>query len=284
MSEPRFVIPDSEKGYQCQMILDSLSPAGVRLVTMRLKYPLIVHAEMCRHRCFSRSVASNRAIPTAKIIAMVEQDPFIPIYWGKNQAGMQAAEELTGCIRRSAESEWLAARDQAVKTAGLLSRMDLHKQIANRVLNPFQWVTEVITGTDWANFFALRCHPAAQPEIRKIAEMARQAYDSHTPHKVGVGEWHLPFVFGGEFDTLGIETLKRISTARVARTSYRTHEGRISSVVEDLALYERLVGSQPIHASPTEHVATPMISGRSSGNFRGWKQHRSEIENHTIQD
>ena len=284
-------IPEDQKGYQCEMILDSINPVGVRLTTMRLKYPLIVHAEMCRHRAFSRSVASNRAIPTEKIIAMVEQDPFIPIHWGKNQKGMQAEEELSPERRDLAIGTWLVYRDRAVDQARYMSEhLGVHKKIANRLLNPFQWVTEIVTATDWANFFALRCHPAAQPEIRQIAEMARDVYETSEPKPLLVGRWHLPLIRKGDhykgIDSHGlyIETLKKVSAARCARTSYRTHSGKISTVEEDLALYERLVGSDPKHASPTEHQAMALASQERIGNFRGWRQARYFIPNHTIED
>src|SRR5437660_8749012 len=110
-----YEVPEDEKGYRCEVVLDSINPAGVRLLTLRWKYPLMVHAEACRHRAFSRSVASNRAIPTPKIIAMVEQDPVIPIFWGRNQPGMQAEEELDADQRAAAVRGWRAALDDAEK-------------------------------------------------------------------------------------------------------------------------------------------------------------------------
>lgn len=279
------LIPAEQKGYQCEIIADSVNPAGVRLTTMRLKYPLIVHGEMTRHRCFSRSVASNRAIPTERIIAMVEQDPFVPIWWGRNQPGMQAEEELGDQEQTHALVGWLGARDAAVEHCRhLAGALQLHKQIANRLMMPFQWVTEVITGTDWANFFALRCHPAAQPEVRKIAEMMRDAYRSSSPDvDFHEGDWHLPFIWPEEELDL-LDVLKRVSAARCARTSYQTHEGKRSTIAEDLALFARLAGSEPVHASPTEHQAEAMMDGGYYANFRGWRQFRSQIPGETVRD
>jgi thymidylate synthase ThyX len=227
---------------------------------MRLKYPLIVHAEMCRHRCFSRSVASNRAIPTSKIVSMVQDDLFIPIYWGTNQPGMQAGKELDDASKKAARRRWRDAADAAVGHAEYLNALGVHKQIANRVLGPYQWVTEIITGTDYDNFYALRLDKGAQPEVRKIAEMMHATTQASEPETLNPGMWHIPFltpndkegILAGRINTFDA---LRISAARCARTSYRTHEGKISSFEEDIALYNRLMGQSPLHASPTEHQA-----------------------------
>jgi hypothetical protein len=286
----RIIIPEGEKGYQCEVLLDSVSPSGARLTTMRWKYPLMVHAEGCRHRCQSRAVGSSRAIPTARMIASVVQDCATPVFWGKNQKGMAAAEELTGWRRRLCEGLWRGASYGAVAATWSLTALGLHKQIANRPLTPFLYVTEVVTATDWANFFALRCHPAAQPEMRKIADLAHLLYLTSTPRTIRLHEWHLPFVTNEEAARLGLENAKKMSAARVARTSYRTHEGKRSTLEEDRTLYTRLVGAQPIHASPTEHLATPLphyakhLPHPYVGNLRGWQSHRYELEGHTITD
>jgi hypothetical protein len=63
-------------GYSAKVILDSVSPAGVRLTTAEVTFPRIVLAEFNTHRMLSRNSASSRAIPVEKRIAMVEADPF----------------------------------------------------------------------------------------------------------------------------------------------------------------------------------------------------------------
>jgi hypothetical protein len=184
--------------YSAKVVADSIGPSGVRLLSVLCVYPLMVHAEHLRHRSFGFSVASNRAIPTKLILRQVIDDPVVPVWFGKNQGGMSAREELTGWRRTVARRLWILARWPAVIFAWLLLRVGLHKQIANRILSPWQWVTVLVTGTEWENFFALRCHPDAQPEMRKAAEMIREAIDRSNPHPMNVGDWHLPFVSGSE--------------------------------------------------------------------------------------
>jgi hypothetical protein len=271
--------------YHAEILLDSLAPSGVRLTTMRVCYPLIIHAEFCRHRVISRSVSSNRAIPTLKIIDMVQTTPYIPEYWGKNKRGMQSDEELSEEEIVEARRLWLEARDQAVKYALSLSdpcRLGVHKQIVNRLLGPFQWVTEIISSTDWQNFFRLRCHSDAQLEIRKIAEMVRDLYNSSKPIVKYKGELHLPLIRDDEW-WMDKQLLCKISAARCARTSYVSNTTqKISTPEEDLKLFDRLMGGDIIHVSPTEHIATASDDPNlSSGNFRGWVQYRYNFPNHT---
>ena len=52
-----------------------------------------------------------------------------------------------------------------------------------------------------------------------------------------------------------VDDLIKVSVARCARVSYKTHDGTPTSVEADMALYERLLGSVPLHASPAEHQA-----------------------------
>ncbi len=143
--------------YKCEILADSLSPQGNRLTTFKVTYPRIIHAEMCRHRMMSRNTASSRAIPFEKMVKDVEEDPFIPIAWQKNHKGMQGSEYLTGLDRDQCEFEWLSARDGAVEQAQQLNMINTTKQLCNRLLEPFVWTTELISGTEWENFFSLRC-------------------------------------------------------------------------------------------------------------------------------
>ena len=267
--------------YHCEIVLDSISRVGCRLTTIKVRYPLLVHNEFLRHRCFSRSVSSNRSIPTKKIIEMVEEDPFIPIYWGKNQKGMQADEELSDTKIEEAKKLWLSSLNNAVNYARKLSdpnSLNLHKQIANRVLAPYQWVTEVITGTDWTNFFNLRCHKDAMPEIMKIALMIEEEYGENQPEWVEYNGWHLPFMMDDEAHLSEEEKIK-VSAARCARTSYVSNTtGRASTVEEDLKLYDRLMAGEPKHSSPLEHVAYALAEPKYVANFRGWHQYRKVVD------
>jgi hypothetical protein len=273
------------------------------IVTYELRYNRTFHDEFLAHRAFGRCAMSERATPVAEMLRQVRRDPALPIEWGANQRGMQAPEELKGFRRNLARKLYLWARWPALIIVWILARLGLAKQVANRLLTPWAHVRVVATITDPTNFFALRCHPAALPEMRRLAEamfVALQEYES--AGKVQIlkpGQWHLPYI---DFDTAdavavflaspsGIEwksklptemldnmncALCAVSSARCARVSVLKHDGTKPTVTEDLDLFGKLHGAQPMHASPMEHQATP--AGRNpnyeSGNLRGWEQFR----------
>jgi len=262
-------------GYNARVLLDSVSPSGVRLTTLEVTFPRFVLAEFNTHRSFSRSSASSRAVPSSKLIERVENDPVVPLEWGRNKAGMSASETLSVQEAEDALREWLRARDDALVHARKLLELKVHKQELNRILEPFLWHTVIVTATEWENFFELRCAPNAQPEIRQAALLMREAIAQSKPQTVVCGDWHTPLLQNDELD-LEVETRKRISAARCARVSYLTHDGR-REIAKDLELYERLKLDR--HLSPFEHVARPAADGAAHANFRGWVQMRAEVEN-----
>lgn len=280
-------------GYEAKVLADSVSPAGVRLATLLVTMPRIVLAEFNTHRALSRNSASSRAIPVEKRIAAVELDPFVPEAFGRNQKGMQAAEVLRDEEGERARARWLYACKSACRHARDLADMGVHKQLANRLIEPFLWHTVVVSATEWSNFFALRCHPDAQPEIRKAAELMREAMAASKPRPINFGEWHTPFVEPAEAHDLLVGGMNqrgvcKVSIGRSARVSYLTHDGQ-RAPEEDVKLADRLSASG--HMSPFEHVARPFDSRIDSperidvlgqpfvGNFKGWVQYRKGIPN-----
>jgi thymidylate synthase ThyX len=228
---------------------------------------------------FSRNASSSRAIPVATMIDQVLSAPAMPERWGLNSPGMQSKSECSPREELEARRLWVEASENAVSIARAMSALGLHKQVVNRVLEPFQYIHVVVTATEWANFFDLRCHPDAQPELRSLAESMRGAIGLSKPVAVGAGGWHLPYIQESERDSHSLECLKRASAARCARVSYLTHDGKSPCVEDDLRLYDRLAGSRPLHASPLEHQATPDTwAGRREANFRGWVQFRRYVE------
>ncbi|WP_010518030.1 FAD-dependent thymidylate synthase [Komagataeibacter oboediens] len=268
-------------------ILASVDAAGKRIDTLLLRYPRFIHAEFMTHRQFSRNASSSRAIPVERLIEDVERDAAMPVFWGKNQKGMQAREELQEINRIEATVRWIRACEDAVFNARLMADTRAHKQIVNRILEPFAHINVVVTSTEWDNFFALRDHDDAQPEIRELARAMKIAMMSAPVQFLDLGQWHLPFVSLEEIcehqdlmDPTG--NLRTVSSARCARTSYLTHDGRKSTLSEDVALGERLTRSRPFHASPFEQQATPYVPGfhdeTDQRNFRGWAQNRALME------
>lgn len=261
-----------------KIIEDSVSAAGIRITTMSLVYPRFIHAEFMTHRIFSRNASSSRAEPVLKHIERIEKEPAMPIYWGSNQPGMQAGDEVADI--EYAKALWSVAKDHAVKMARKLHDQGLHKQIVNRVLEPFSHINVVVTSTEWENFFNLRCHKDAQPEIKDLADKMRLEKARSAPRMVEVGNWHLPYVKREERYKYDLNTLLAASTARCARVSYLKHDGAEPQIEEDIKLFERLCGGVPIHASPTEHQATPLEDKYDrSNNFTGWLQHRELLDN-----
>jgi thymidylate synthase ThyX len=265
--------------FSARVLLDSRAPSGARLTTLEVRYPRFIHSEMMTHRAFSRNAASSRAIPIKKMIAAVREEPALPVYWGRNQTGMSAREAIAPDVESRARAEWQSALDDALRHAERLAAqdIDLHKQLVNRLLEPFAWITVIITATDWANFFTQRCHPDAQPEIKHIAEMMLAAYRASAPAPVEMGRWHLPLIQADE-RALPDEQLCKLSVARCARVSYLTHDGK-RDLERDLELYERLLGGGANgHWSPFEHVATPASDAEQrSANFAGWEQYRKRF-------
>lgn len=289
-----------------KIIADSVSPQGVRLTTMQLRYPKFIHGELMTHRVFSRNASSSRAIPVERLVKDVIDDPAMPVWWGKNQPGMQAAEELddqelnyTGrdgmptTARQIAVDHWLNARGRAVDQAMVLYKLGAHKQIVNRIIEPWCHINVVCTATDYENFFVLRRHSGAQPEMRVLADAMWDARGQSVPNLLKPGEWHLPYITDDELisddcSLKGHLTLVKLSVARCARVSYLTHDFRTPDVGEDLKLYDRLVGSEPLHASPCEHQATPdPLDGRDQkylwGNLTGWRQYRKMLPNENME-
>lgn len=277
---------------QVKIIADSISKhSGKRLTTMQLKYQRFIHSEFMTHRVFSRNASSSRAIPVAKMIEQVRNDPAMPIHWGKNQPGMQAKEEIQHVF--TGKELWKISARNAAEVAEEMNKLGLHKQVVNRILEPYQWIHVVVTATEWDNFFELRYHEDAQPEIYELAKLMRYTMDTSEPKVLSYGDWHLPYVTEEEYVNLDIEIAKKVSAARCCRVSYLKHDGTNSTIEEDVALCDRLAGAKPIHASPFEHIATPdlfsegnppdMVVGCWSnsslhGNFVGWIQYRKLIE------
>jgi hypothetical protein len=255
----------SPTGISAEVIADSISTyqvagkmvRGIRLTTFQLRYPRFIHAELMTHRVFSRNASSSRAIPVLTMLMQIIADPAMPIYWGANQSGMQAKTELTGFRRWLAIKAWRAARYPAVVAAFIAYKIGLHKQIANRICEPWAYISVLVTATEYQNWFNLRLHADAQPEIRELANLMDIARRVSEPQRLTAGQWHLPYVTKGELEGIDIGTAIKISVARCARVSYLTHDAKRPEIKHDIALFERLVGSVPLHASPSEHQASP---------------------------
>lgn len=326
-----------------KIVADSVSPSGIRLTTMELNYPRFIHAEAKTHRVFSlddeqyelvlkqevslmddimlsRNASSSRAIPVEKMLQQVRENPAMPIHWGKNQPGMQAREECRATIGlwywdeiiqerlpyfHSAREAWLEGRDRIVDVAEGFNESGYHKQIVNRLLEPFQFIKVIVTATEWDNFFRLRLHPDAQPEMQELAHQMKKAMVNSSPEELAHGQWHLPYLSNDELAIADpdecLEEAIKWSVARCARVSYLNHDKTFPDREKDIALADKLLEAG--HMSPFEHQATPIgdedcdieLDGVTpmftnlpegithldrnsvswSNNFKGWIQHRA---------
>lgn len=286
-----------------KIVADSLNPVGCRLTTFVVCLPRVVLAELNTHRAFSRNSASSRAIPFEKMLERVKNDPFIPIKFQKDHKGMQGIEYFEGEEHEQCVKDWLAARDAAV-TAATSFKLNVTKQLRNRLLEPFMWHTVILTSSDFENFFALRAHKDAEIHIQALAYKMLEEYNKSTPRQLKKDEWHIPF--GDNMDEKrvseflikpamvsqedgerwdkqlqGIKVM--IAVARCARISYNTFEGK-DDYSADIALCNKLFGGNPKHLSPTEHVAQAQDNNDPIGNFRGFKQYRYMFDDQNLRD
>lgn len=259
-----------------RILADSITDGGSRLTTWELNYHRLFHSEVMTHRDLSKNAASSRAIPASKLRERVVTDPAVPVHWGAREKGMQAFSEVEDT---AAAADWWA-RGQALMVAHHAEgeAMGLHKQIVNRVIEPWMNITVICSGTNWANFFHLRNHKDAEPNFQALAKLMWEQYHDYTPVYRELGDWHLPLVSEEEIETIQFsETLRKVSVGRCARVSYLTHDGK-RDIQADIDLHDRLLGglesNQPGHMSPFEHVAVAVGNRNRHGNFEGWRQYR----------
>lgn len=250
-------------GYYSKLIADSMSPMGHRLTSFEVCMPRIVLAEFNTHRVFSRNSASSRAIPVEKMLKRVADDPFIPEKWPRNGKGMQDDGFLEGVEAALAREFWLEGREYVVQVVeSLLGKAKVHKQVTNRLLEPFLFHTIIVTATEWENAFNLRRDKHAQAEIQKPFNLMFDQYRNSQPVDVDYGQWHLPLVRGNDHGKLLEEQfttrdIAKISCGRCGRISYLTHDG-VRDPKADVAIVDEKF-SKNGHMSPLEHAARPMF-------------------------
>ncbi len=270
-----------------ELIQASVGPNGIPIHTFRMTYPRFIHAECKTHRLItiddenwiveqelalmddvnlSRNAASSRAIPVEKMLEQISTQPALPVHWGKNQSGMQAREELSPYESIQAKTWWCKGAQLMVDHV-LHCPVPLHKQVINRVLEPWMLMTVVVTATDWNNWRALRAHPDAQPEIYELARQVVELLDTTEPFKLKPDELHVPFVQRerSEWGRIRyfIETEQfqedlspnealQVSASCSAQTSFRALDFSLDKAQR---IYKKLVEDRPVHASPFEHQA-----------------------------
>lgn len=306
--------------YRAKIVLHSSANGCPDLITAEVEYPRCILAEVTTHRkCrdtfgefdlttsdrtttedMNKNSASSRAIPFKRMLEKVIDDPYVPERFTKNGPGMQGHGFLEGQDHDRAVQAWLDARDVAIHHAQKLHGMGVHKQDVNRLLEPFGWVTQILTADSqgWANFFALRCHADAAPAFQKVARMLYLVHRKSQPTPLTAGQWHLPYVTAPEFDyhpDLGdlvngryhtIPDSIQFSAARCAWVSYANHD-KDGTPEQMRATFQRMMGGDLKHGSPCEHQASPRPSGMMTfpqlrSNLTGWLQARKLIKGERV--
>jgi len=296
-----------------QIKADSRNQAtGDRMVTVLLtRFPYTLLQELATHRLLrqgglvevlgdtnpftevtSRSSGSSRAIPVERVIQRILDDPFIPQF-SQQQKGMQGIEIDDPEFQHKNETIWREVLEQSIKFARNLAAQGVHKQHVNDILKPFLRIPILITATEWENFFHLRTDKPCRPEFRTWAIAIKSKIDQSIPKELKPGEWHIPF---GDQMPPGLSWLEQlqVATARCARLSYATHDGK-RDVQEDVRLHDQLL--QDGHMGPLEHsamavdeyfIAPPKIPCYArlasqttpvfTRNFRGFYSYRAMVE------
>jgi thymidylate synthase ThyX len=318
-----------KNGIKATILAHSISQFGKEMITWEAEYPRLILAELNTHRQKSRNSFSSRAVPFLKMLDQLNGEP---VRFGANQAGMQDKGEdhdalvwldilntengLTETKPFTPKQAWKLAKESAIKFAQAFYEAGYHKQVYNRLMETWQMQKTVLSATEVDNFFWLRDDDAADPTIRELARVMREAKEASTPEVLQPGDWHLPYVDSVRMEdgrqefylvvpndtlTLTLDQAIKVSCARCAAVSYR-NEGY--DLAKSLEVYDRLVGSERKHASAFEHQASPMKISHAvlgadhfpthwemgishmdrdgafwSGNLCGWIQYRKLIPN-----
>jgi len=292
-----------------------------RITTFELEYMRFIHPEFMTHRLLSKNSESSRAVPVSSMIKSIQNNVASPVHWGKNKRGMQAVEEndtmvsipwslsptshLDHTLQMGPEQAWRDACLSAISYANAFSDAGYHKQIVNRLLEPFKMMKIVCTATEFDNFFWLRRHADAQPEIKELADVMYRAREMSQPTFMPSNSYHLPYVTSDvkrqcDMTDNPMSAALKVSASCCAQVSYRKTDQSLSKAAR---IYQMLVESVPMHASPFEHQARPATPGDMhgfydtgdsspithvsrdcsywSGNLRWWVQYRHEIEDNT---
>ena len=278
-----------------EIVADSINQQGDRLTSLVLTYPRIIHAEMMTHRMFSRNASSSRAVPIQKMIEAVKNNTFCPFEFQKAHKGMQGSEYFTGVERQECINLWLESAELALQQAEKMKAKGISKQIINRILEPYQYYTMLITGSKegWENFFSLRCPDYGGFKSRKeaskeflekgnintstwseldwlhlnkgqaeihIMDLAEKIYDAmneSTPKQLKAGEWHIPMISDLESLKLSTDDQIKLSVGRAANTSYTVvGDGKELTLEQAIKIHNKC--KELNHSSVFEHCARAM--------------------------
>ncbi len=274
--------------FNARVVCHSIDQTGQEVCSILARYPRSILAEFNTHTIISKNTSSSRAIPYARekprldwqpytMREMVLERPYIPVYFGFNKPGMQPGDEMTEVQRDLSIKQILKMRDEAVAGADVLWAYGMHKGDVNRYIEPYSWTEQLLTATQWANFFHLRTPEPPHPAMKRIARMMYLAYHRSKPKLLKQGEWHLPFIDDEDRASWPVEELLEMSVARCARlTNYSFTTGK-KDRDRDFKLFDDLRTQG--HWSPFGHQCTPAKPGDKPSNLKGMLQYRKLFPN-----
>lgn len=242
-----------------------------RLTTFQVECPLWVWYDLLTHRLLSRNASSMRAEPFASIRARIYSRPNFPSPTTTYAKGMVSNEVMMPEHQRQADRAFRRALNTIMERHHDLEELGASKQDANTLLMPFVTMTGILSATEWANFFKLRCDAGARPAFQTLAKMMRQLYSDSAPKVLNPGAWHLPYIAASE-DTQPVNRRQVHSVARCARVSWLKHDKMTATFDEDANRHEQLIRDG--HWSPFEHQAVALPRRMMVGNYVGWLQYR----------
>ena len=272
------------------------------IITFEGNFHRFLTAEVNTHRVISKNGQSSRAVPLASAIQYILDDTAMPVYWGQNQRGMVADNQIEDSKIEKAKRVWLNARDSMIEHARELEALGVHKQLTNRLIENFSYQRAVFTATTYDNLFWLRLHKDAQPEFQPFVQEMYDAVIASTPRILQIGEWHTPYFRDGYWSPdmdVPLEEALKISGSCCAQVSYRKLDDSLDKanlVFDNLHLFDE-DDEVRRHSSPVEHQATPIdytlenpvVPGvthlnvkdgtLSSANFEDFIQYRQLIPN-----
>lgn len=277
--------------FLAKVAADSIFPNGQRLVSILARFPRSILSEMNTHTILSKNTSSSRAIPYSRkdtrkewqpmtMREMVMEVPYIPIHFGSNKPGMQPGDEIPQQLRTECIKDILRGRDQMVAIADSLWIKGMHKGDVNRYIEPWAWTTQLLTGTQWTNFFALRTPEPPHPAMKRIARMMYLAYHDSVPIRLDENSWHMPFIDNKDKATHSTDLLLELSVARCARLSYVNFNDGKRDKDADLALFNDLRTEG--HWSPFGHQAKMARPGDPKSNLANCLQYRKLFHNECV--
>ena len=259
---------------QVKVIQDSINTSGDRMITYEIETYRYIWAEVLTHKMLVKNAQSSRAVPVKSVASVNEQNYVEPIVWGKNKAGMSSSEELEGDKLEEAKKLWNIAAVNAFNSSRLLSDIGLHKQVSNRITEPFSRIKAVISGTEWDNFFWLRTdEEAVQPEFYDLAWKMLDARNQSTPFLLRQNELHVPYIerqveakdglvhYYSNNKEVSMQDAMKISASCCCQVSYRKLDSTYAKAME---IYDKLFSGPKPHLSPTEHQAIALNNNRAT--------------------